>query len=354
MISEEIQDLLLAKSAITNYPILAERGWILQKPLLLIVDQQNVKSLTDMLLGSNGQVLGQYVTKKEIENALQTAISSAIIYVCNWNSKYEERFLQALTEQYRISVLNKVNIALPVILSVGYPKCRNLEDYFVISLTGLASSVIGKIEEKVVPPDVTLKIVFEKIQEELMEIDNLEHVALIAAAGCLFPNLSLENRTAEFQMILKRAKVLVELNEQNQDLQGLGTLTIKEIFHWGQLQEFSQVFELPNLEMSVCSKLETSIFYDEEFLYFKDTLFKQAVSGLLHLASYEALKAELVEEGILCPDRGTTYTSKMPYVTIAGGYDRIRMLRFKREAFQGTFGGDDFIEQCMRYRRFEK
>ena len=354
MISEEIQDLLLAKSSITNYPILAERGWILQKPLLLIVDQQNVKFLTDMLLGSNGQVLGQYVTKKEIENALQTAISSAIIYVCNWNSKYEERLLQTLVEQYRIRILNKVSIALPVILSVGYPKCRNLEDYFVISLTGLASSVIGEIEEKVVPPDVTMKNVFEKIQEELMEIDNLEQVALIAAAGCLFPNLSLENRTAEFQMILKRAKVLVELNEQNQDLQGLGTLTIKEIFHWGQLQEFSQVFELPNLEMNASSKLETSIFYNDEFMYFKDALFKQAVRGLLHLVSYETLKAGLAEEGILCSDSGATYTSKMLFINIAGEYGRVRMLKFKREAFRVNFGGDDFIEQCMKYRRAKK
>lgn len=356
MISEAIQDLLLAKSAITNYPILAEQGWILNKPLLVIVNQQDVKFLTDMLLGPNGQVLSQHATMKEIENALQSANSSAVVCVCNWNFKYEAHLLQALTEQYRVSVLNKVNVALPVILSVGYPKCRNPEDYFVISLTDLTLDVTQEMADKVVPPDITLQNVFSKIREILANTvtNSPEHVALIAAACCLFPNLSLENRTAEFQMILKRAEDLIELNEQNQELQGLGTLTIKEVFRWGKIQEFSRVFELPNLEMSVSSTLETSIFYDAEFIYFKDALFKQAVSGLLHLVSYDALKAGLATEEILCSDSGATYTSKMTYVTIAGEYARVRMLKFKREAFQGTFGGDDFIEQCMRYRRFEK
>lgn len=97
--------------------------------------------------------------------------------------------------------------------------------------------------------------------------------------------------------------------------------------------------------MSVVQKINQAICFDLNYIYLKENFFKEIASSLLNTFSAHILKKALADDGILCPDKADTYTVKMSYYNIAGGFSRERMLRFSRKKLEKT-GEPGFVEIC--------
>ena len=121
------------------------------------------------------------------------------------------------------------------------------------------------------------------------------------------------------------------------------------MYQWQENTEFSEAYELPCLEMAVVDRIEKVILYDSDYLYLKESFFKDILERLLRIFSVDVLKRELLDAGILSSDKSKTYTVKVTYIDITGQYQRERMLRFEREKMK-ILGDMEFIEQCISGR----
>ena len=135
-------------------------------------------------------------------------------------------------------------------------------------------------------------------------------------------------------------------NEEGSYVADLGELFIAEIYEWQERTGFHNVFELPDIEMNIIDHIEEVFLFDSKYFYMKESLFTRIAGFLLNTFPAEVLKSALVDDEILCPESEKTYTIKVNYRNAVSGYERIRMLRFKRSAFK-RWGDLELIDICI-------
>lgn len=149
------------------------------------------------------------------------------------------------------------------------------------------------------------------------------------------------------------AKKLAGFDEDSHNLNGVGDFFIDSLYRWQENTSFHNIYRLPELGMSVARKTSQAVFFDDRYIYMKDSFFKQIASPLLNTFQVSVLKKALVDDGILCPDKSDTYTVKVGYYNIAGQFKRERMLRFSRNRLEKT-GEPGFVEICLNSKQNRK
>lgn len=336
--------IVVLKSMGINYPVLKAYGLELAKPLLVIVEEGQLKEAVRLFSDGGALRISEYIREKECKKVFSETNSAFIVYPYSPTKKGKD-FLAFLSTVARLGVMGEARInAMLLIISEGIPLDVDLDRFFTVFINGNLSGVYIN-GMTVVPPDRELAVVENQIKLHLSNNFSQEEKALLAAVCFLYPNTFSGAFQLEFEDLLDYALALVKRDEENKDTNDLGELFIRELYRWQERTGFCLIYALPNLEMSITENLHQVIIYNDDFLFVKEELFQEIATPFLGIFSIGVLKRELVKEGILCPENAQTYTAKMSYYNVAGEYRRERMLRFKRSRLN-CVGELDFVDLC--------
>lgn len=333
------------KSLAVNYPILLDNGCGFEKLLMLVTGQGDMSTVLRTIGGDTPLIIYEGMTRAKITSILTTENSKPVFYLFSPSAKGHE-LIRNLALMIKMGTFGKQNISvIPILVSERIPPDVDLSECFSVYLdTGLRELTIKS--EEVVPTDSQVAVVLDKIKDFTVNVKTQEEKSLKAAACFLYPILKEENEGADFPEYLELVEKLIVSDDENQDINSSGEIFLRELYRWQEANEFSNVYELPDLEMEATKNFEGVILFDEQFVYLKDSLFKEILGTLLEIFSIDALKNSLVGEKILCPSQKKSYTTKVGYYNVAGEFDRVRMLRFDRSKLK-MVGELDFIELCI-------
>lgn len=332
----------IIKSLAVNYPILLAAGCGFEKLLMLIIRQGEMGAIISVLDGDNPQLIHNDMTSRKISQILTLNNSVAIFYPYSPDGK-SQGIVRQLSIVMKTGTLERQKIlTLPIIISEGVPLNIDMSECFSIYFNGGLKNIVDQ-ELDVVPPDSQVPVVLDRIKEYTGGTQIQEERALKAAVSFLYPILEeTEEGIAEY---LKVVEDLVFSDDENQDTNNLGESFLRELYKWQDEKAFHRAYELPCLGTEVTKSFEQVILYDEQFIFMKDSLFKEISENLLRVISMDILKNSLRQEKILCPGQTRTYTVKVNYYNVAGEFNRVRMLRFDRSRLK-IVGEIDFIEFC--------
>lgn len=352
MKSEQKRQIMICriiKSLATNYPILLDTGYGFEKLLVLVVRPGEMGIIMKALSDNNPLMIQESMVKGQAITSLLAENSKPVFYPYTPSAKRRE-LLEVLKLLMKTGIVENQNVsAMPILISEGIPPDIDLSDCFSIYFNGGLRGIVIQSRE-VVPADDQVPVVLDKIKDFAENAQTQEEKSLKAAACFLYPILKDGNAEKDLSEYLDLVAELTISDDENQDTNNLGENFLRELYRWQEASEFSNVYELPNLGMEATKDLEHVMFYDEQFIYIKDALFKEILGTLLKIFSVDALKNSLVQEKILCPSQAKSYTVKVGYYNVAGEFCRIRMLRFDRNRLRMA-GELDFIELCIDRRK---
>lgn len=337
--------LCIFKSLGANFPIIQAIGCEPERLFCIICGHNQMKRVMDILTLYEAPKISEFMTFKEIAWALSDTSSELIIYPFSATRKGTEvlNFLKTSVKLWKAG--NKKLRALPLVISETPLKVKDIEDMFVVHLSDSLSDFQISAGD-VVPPDDQIEVVMEKISELDFADEEQDEKALMAAVCFLYPSLKKAGVAGKFKQLLELSAELVVWDDDNRDRENVDELFISELYTWQEKARFYEAYELPNLDMHTEGNLGSVILFDDEYLYMKEQLFTQIAASLLDVFAEAVLKDALVTRKILCPSCQKTYTTKVNYYNIAGGYSRTTMLRFRRDRLTRV-GEVDFIEACL-------
>lgn len=348
MVEFSKRKLKILKSFGTNFAIVKEWGYEPSKVFMVVVESGQLKKAVEILSDTDMPKLNAFMSAKELQNVLTNHALTFAVYPYLSNRKNNE-FLSMLSGIARVGEISGKSLrAFPIVVAEGVPSGIDLQDYFTVYLSG-SLEAISLDENDVVPDDTQIPVVYDKLRAFLSLEQSLEERTLLAATCFLYPNIVQADNEALFDKYIAVAKDMVIQDDENKDSNNLKDIFIREMYQWQENTEFSEAYELPCLEMAVVDRIEKVILYDSDYLYLKESFFKDILERLLRIFSVDVLKRELLDAGILSSDKSKTYTVKVTYIDITGQYQRERMLRFEREKMK-ILGDMEFIEQCISGR----
>lgn len=340
--------LTLVKSLGVNYPIINMLECTPTRLITLVVSEHQLKAACGILENFGAPLIGEFMRPSQISQVLCETNSECVLFPFSPTRKGKE-LVQFIAAAVQMGSVGNVKLrALPVLISDTQIQGCDTESLFIIYLPGALSSIHIPLVN-VVPPDEQIEVVDDKIRDLDLAGKCAEEKALMTAACFLYPSLRNAGKADEFKQMLKLASNLVEQEDNNRDPYEAAELFIEELYLWQERTQFQDVYPLPNLEMSIVSRIDNILLYSDRYIYVMDKLFGQICQALLGIFSVDVLKAALTEAGIIYPENTKTYTAKVGYRNIAGEYKRERMIRFRREKLNRA-GDMDFVELCKNQR----
>lgn len=334
--------LSLLKSMSLNYPILREWNYIFPKVIRLIVPSGYRLMVVNTLYTPTSKTVQGNLNDKAVQKMLER-MNSGALFVLGSESDRTKCILNTF-EEYASSGAN----ALFVYVTDNEMLPRE-DKFFDIYLE---DSVISCLPiDLLVPKASELELVKDIIamRAPLKDARGYERT-LLASACFLYPGFSEEQKNlldSLFDMIHK----LCDWNESNTDSASILNLFSRALYQYWEKEEIVGVVELPNVESRYIDAKDTCVFYDDQYVYFTQGLFKKVIEPLAQI-SPNTIKKVLSDEGILIHD-SKTFTTKMPLNRAYGNSDRIRAMKFCKDLLVLP-GGLMFIDLCMeRGRRDE-
>lgn len=346
-------ELLILKSLGIHLPIIKEIGYEPMKPIMLVVEKGKSRTIAKLLIDEGVPILNELQKLKQM-GAILTKYNSTFIPYFYLESNKSKEFMKILCSVVRAGEIEgeKLNV-MPLIISERVPYDCDMSNFFTIYIEDKIVNE-GTIDDAyVVPADEQIPVVLDLIRRLCKYEYKQEQKALIASICFLYPSPAICKNEHKLDEFVKCSEYLVERDEDNYDTNNLNEVFLHEVYDWQERMKFGDVYELPNLDMATIEKIDVIILYDTEFIYLKESFFKVIVSRLLEIFSIDVLKKTLVETGILCADKMKTYTTKVGYYNLAGQYQRIRMLKFKRSQMN-LLGEMDIIELCIDAKEMDK
>lgn len=330
-----------------NYSIMQIYGYTLSKPIALLGSEEDYKSQITCLTNYRLKII-DILVKNRTEDILEESNIDfiGIIYPGGCVSKWREK-VKDFTMRLYSDLMDKSPPVL--VFSDGriLNECR--EDFYFIHVGHLSENRV--LLDEIVPKDEDLSLVINMINKIASKGATQIERVLVAAVCFMYPNLYTYGKADEFEKLAEYARFLAGQSEAGSS-EDVAELFIEECYKWQRKIRFTNIFELPQIEMEVIDKIDEAIFYNKEFIFVSESLFKQIVSALLNIYPENILKFALVQEGILKPENTKTATSKMNYRSIAGTYERVRMLKFQRSEFV-MCGELDFVSLCLLNKEAE-
>ena len=324
----------ILKSYAANQPVLKKMGYVIPKPLAVITDLDNIERQKKILMNFSLPILNLAEKIEKITSRKVNADFVSAVYDCRWKEKIRD--LAAVTYSDSSQITSPL-----LIFADGRILDEGCENFLFVFLDKIPEEEI--LIEEIVPTDERLPVILYKI-EEIASLGTTQSERALLAAAC-FMYSDQNERNGEFEELLSHAKLLAKCGEE--DVNGeLSKIFIDRIFEWQNDTELCNIFKLPKLDMETIKQIDKGIFYNDEYFYMSDSIFRLIAQPLLKTYPEPLLKIVLAKEEILRPENGKTNTVKMNFRSIAGTYERVRMLRFQRAAFCQC-GGIDIIERCL-------
>jgi len=341
----ERDKLLVLLSTAINFMVLREYGMEMDRLVILVIGRGQMKSAIRLLSDGDTPKLNDGMNINRLSKIMSEPYFGFVAYQYS-PSKKSRDFLDTLAGMVKDGEINGVKInSLPIVITDRMPYGCEMDDAFTVYINESIEGIdIDKME--VVPPDGSLDVVEEKIRFYTDGCDTQDGKALTAASCFLYPNLFNADRVYEFLRLIKCATLMQELNDENGSADGLGEYFIQELYQWREDMGFHNMHRLPDLEEESVEKMDEAMFFNDRYFYMSEKLFRETAGNLLEVSPINLLKESLVREDILCPDSETTYTAKMGYRRPSGYFNRVRMMRFKRESLENT-GEVGFVETCL-------
>lgn len=317
-----------------NYPIWKEKGYILNRVLTLVVNSGETSQVIKILSTPHSYVLDEFAREDQIREALEYTHSAYVIIPYS-DSERARRVRQLLCASIRTGKMNAMPILVsekPFIEDVEY------ESFFVFAEDGLSD--INMDWKNVIPSFGKLPVMYDKMQKYCVKAESQIEKFWTACACCMFS-------TAEFPELLKMAHQIAEFDENCRETHDLSEAFVEAIYDWQSEQMFCNIYELPYLEEDAVQKMKekSAVFYDTEYVFFPEKLFKAAVVPLMNYVPMGILKQHLCDDGILIVDRAGGYTVKKTFYDEENKRQNMRVMRFKRDRIN-VLGEIDFVMAC--------
>lgn len=332
----------LLKSIAANYPILRELGCAISSPIVLVAEEKDFPMLLACLKNISLVRLEDCLQDENLRESANADFCWTI-----YRPRGSEKKMEKAVEYAQQAYVTQEKTTPPVlILADGRILRDKVQDFIFIFAENLQAEEIAL--EDVVPEDGELSLVFEKIEEMVPVCRTQTERAFVAAACFLFPAYRRKGLQREFPQIIEFAKRLAEQDEAG--IEGIAELFINEAYRWQAQEKELAVFELPELGLEATEYIKKALYVDPLNVYLHEELFRKMAEPLLRIFAEDQIKAGLVKEGILLPESGKTFMTKMNFRSVAGTYERRRMLRFSREKFNKV-GELEFVSACIMKRK---
>lgn len=329
--------LKILKSLAANYPVLRYLGYAISKPIVIIAEEKDFSTLLNYT--ENISLVGLEVCVEKNCQESANADFCWTIYRPRGSGKKLEKAIEYALKAYEAPE----NTAPPVMILSESRILWDVDmDFIRVFVEKLPAEEIAL--QDVVPEDCELPLVFEKIAETIPECGTQTERAFVAAACFLFPMYRRKNLVEMFPRLIEQAKFLAERSEAG--IEGVVDLFLDEAYRWQKQSKDLAAFSLPELGMGAIKSIPKAIFIDQLCFYLSNELFHEIAKPLLRIFSEEQIKAALVKKGILLPESDQTFMTKMNFRSVAGTYERRRMLRFSREEFN-KIGEIEFVSACQ-------
>lgn len=327
--------ILLLKSLALNLPILRRWGYIFPRVVTLVVEHGMSAHIQAALTNFSYNT----VHAKAVKNS-----------DFDFDYNYVKGTKCDIRENAKVHLLQDAqgNGGLPVLLTEN-PVIEDAErNCFFIFLEERTFTSNFKSDE-IVPHSKDLECIHKKMFEMVDSEMSEEEKILCGAALFLEPFC---HRSEDFRLdeLIELAHRLCVIDEEARDAHDVGDAFVKELFVWQENAAFENILDV-NTVFDTEVDVKASIFFDDNFIYVHEALFKLIVAPLRKYVPINVIKKRLFESGVI--DTGscvpTTYTVKMKTDFCGGEYGRIRMMRFRRELLRQP-AGLDFVDVCCMTR----
>lgn len=325
--------IMILKSLAVNFPILQSWGYIFPRLLKIVVEPGMQVRTLDALRNFNNQAYSTNWT------------SDFHFYVANTLSK--DTISKMKMEIYERNP--KTGICTVI---TDNPIADDEErNYFFVFLEEHNYQFNYRVEE-IVPDTKDLESIHNKLRNQDETEMSEEERILRAAVYFLEPYFFHKAELSRVNELLDSVVHMCADDEVVREENDMSKVFLDNLYDWQEKTNFSNISDLDEGITSYTDINET-VFYDEEFAYMTEKLFKRVVEPIREYAPINTLKRSLRDMGVISVDKGctlNTYTIKVNIPRVGGSQDRVRMLRFKKESL-AVAGDLDFILKCNLARK---
>lgn len=347
-----IKKFLLLKSLGVNFPVLQDWGYSFPRLVTVVVPQGEVQKATNIFKSYSFTMLDEFSKKEDIRKALVYTHSAFVVFPYKKSTR-SDMVIDQLYALIQAGFVDGIPIqAIPILITDDFFVEDQAKKQFVVYAdNGVYEHEISI--DSIVPSAEQLPLVKDNIDMVTKESNSEEERVLLAACCFMYPVLKQRGEEKKLIKLFQEVRYLCAMEEEVRDLQGMDTLFLDVLNTWQEEILFHDVYELPFIDDAVMANKDEVIFYDEEYIFLSDKLFKMIVKPILHIVPLSRLKLSLKEEGILTTHKDTgTFTVKMPYVDDRCNKKRITMLRFLRRKLNRA-GKLDIITTCRLRKNTE-
>lgn len=142
------------------------------------------------------------------------------------------------------------------------------------------------------------------------------------------------------------AEQVVAYDEETEDVGDVTGMFREELYNFVENTHSCRIYQLPNVETCAITQIDRVMFFDSDYLYMSDSLFRVVTGNMRQIFPADVIKGTLSAEDVLKGGSGR-YASKMTLVTPYGESKRPCMLRFLREKLN-KLGEMDLVDVCKR------
>jgi len=314
--------ILILKSLAANLPILQTRGYIFPRTLKVVVEPGMQYRTMDVL---------RNFSKQDSDN---------------WTSEFHFYSMNALPKDVFSKVEMEVQEGISTVVTDNPIADDEEHNYFFVFLEERKYQLDYSIEE-IVPNMKDLESIFNKLasqdETEMSEEERILH----AAVYFLEPYFFRKGELYRINELLDSVAHMCADDDVVREENDMSKVFLDNLYDWQERTNFSNLCDLDEGVASNADINET-IFYNEDFVYMAEKLFKKIVESIREYAPINTLKRSLRDNDVISVDKGCsvdTYTVQISVPCIEGSKNRVRMLRFKKDSL--TKAGDlDFILKC--------
>ncbi len=336
--NEAFGKLLLLKTVITIYPVLADLGAEFDGILLIASDSERAGDVIPWLkVSSNTTMLSLGSSPKEVRKAL-SEMSTDNVLVLYAHSRYTRENTEYLLERCAITQYGDQGHVLFAVLADSLIP-EELQDLVsgCLFLTEVGNNFATKTEEFEI--DVIGAII--KWQEILrLKIEELSYyeepgIAVFEAAA-LFLGYCLEyegvSESERVSIAEKLERTLEVIRDEWEPANGADAYVEKfRVNLFTMVDRIPGVVDRRHVEGEALSKIDTVIFFDDLAYYLPYELFCEVCKAVQVDVSIQFLKHQLISAGLLaCEGKGRNYATPKVVVVTTFGVRRFRRVKIWR------------------------
>lgn len=335
--SKEEWKICLLKALILVYPLWAEKGFKLNKPIALISETEKDQLILwkKLCLFPQEQKLVPLTVKpKELEQNWANA-EYGVFYSCYARGRYTSQNLERLLEKSQMVGAEIENQKLILIFSVG---CLQKE----VEVEGsLYFSDLVDVQNREIDIRAFVQYlrqnenrVMSIVKEELENVQ--ENFAILDVAKTILENfLVREISTEEIPKFLKSTSFHQEkVYEEWEDTENPEIYVIALNRAIGEcVDQLPPVLPRERIEAQEVEWIDEAIFFDNEAYYLPEPFFRFICERCISSASATYIKSKLVEAGVLVFEGKARnyFTVKIEVVTVYGGIIKVRRMKLLRK-----------------------